>query len=67
MKVHTIQTTTNILDENNKIIKTTTVETYTLIPEIGKVLKHVPTNRIFTQSVNIGSRGKIKDYIEVEL
>lgn len=66
MTLNTIQTITNVLDENRKLISTVTSETCVLIPAEGKVLQHVPTGRIFTSSVNIGSKGKAKDYIEID-
>ena len=67
MTINTIQTITNILDENRKIIRTTTVESIVLYPEKGKGIKQISTGRIFTQAVNIGTRGKLKDYIEIDL
>ena len=67
MTINTIQTITNILDENRKIIRTTTVESIVLYPENGKGIKQISTGRIFTQAVNIGTRGKLKDYIEIDL
>ena len=66
MKFNIIQTITNVLDEKRVPISSVTSETWVLIPDEGKALKHIPTGRIFTQSVNIGSKGKIKDYIEID-
>jgi len=67
MTINTIQTITNILDENRKIIRTTTVESLVLYPDAGKGIKQLSTGRIFTQAVNIGTRGKLKDYVDIDL
>jgi len=38
-----------------------------LYPAEGKAIKNIITGQIFTGSVNIGSKGKLKDYTEVDL
>ena len=67
MTVNIFQTITNILDADRNLIKTSTVETYVLYPDTGKALKNLVNGRIYTSSVNIGAKGHIKDYIEIDL
>jgi len=66
MTINIIQTISNLLDEKRRVIKSSTVESTVLTPAQGKVLKHIPTGKIFTQAINIGTAGKIKDYIEID-
>ena len=67
MTVNIFQTITNVLDTNRNLIRTTTTETYVLYPDAGKVLKNLVNGRIYTSSVNIGSKSHVKDYIEIDL
>ena len=67
MTVNIFQTITNVLDINRNLIRTTTTETYVLYPDAGKALKNLVNGRIYTSSVNIGSKSHVKDYIEIDL
>jgi hypothetical protein len=67
MKVNIIQTITKILDENRQTINSAVSETYMLYPAAGKAIKNIKTGKVYTHSVNIGTSGQIKDYIEIDL
>jgi len=67
MTINIIQTITNILDENRKILRTALTEAYVLYPAEGKALKNTVTGKVFTKSVNLGNKGQVKDYIEIDL
>ena len=67
MIVNIIQTITNILDENRKLIRTATTEAYVLYPAEGKALKNTVTGKIYYKSINLGNKGQAKDYIEIDL
>lgn len=67
MTVNIFQTITNVLDANRNLVRTTTTETYVLCPDAGKALKNLVNGRIYTSSVNIGSKSHIKDYVEIDL
>ena len=67
MKINIIQTITNILDEDRKLIKTSLTEAYVLTPDSGKVLKHIITGKVYTNSISLGNKNQVKDYIEVDL
>ena len=67
MTINIIQTITNVLDENRQLIRTVTSETYVLYPAAGKAIKDINTGKLFTSSVSIGSKGKLKDYIEIDI
>lgn len=67
MTINIIQTITNIMDENRKPVSSVVTEAYVLYPAAGKVIKNIKTNRIYTGSINIGSKGKLQDYIEIDI
>ena len=67
MTINIIQTITNILNEKRQVINTMTSETYMLYPAEGKAIKNCKTGTIFTNSVNLGTSGQTKDYIEIDL
>lgn len=67
MTINIIQTITNILDEDRQLIRTATTEAYMLYPAEGKAIKNIKTGKVYTHSVNIGSIGNVKDYIEIDL
>jgi hypothetical protein len=67
MTINIIQTITNILDENRQLINTAVTEAYVLYPAAGKAIKNIINDRIYTSSVNIGSKGNLKNYIEIDL
>lgn len=67
MTVKIIQTITNVLDENRNITKTSTTEAYILCPDAGKALKNIRTGKVYEYYINLGSRDKTSEYIEIDL
>ena len=67
MTINIIQTITNILDENRQLVSTAVTEAYVLYPAAGKAIKNKVNDRVYTSSVNIGSKGNIGDYVEIDL
>lgn len=67
MTINIIQTITNVLDEKRQLVSSVETEAYVLTPAPGKAIKNIKTEKIYTTSVNIGTKGKLKDYQEIEL
>ena len=67
MEIKFIQTITNILDENHQIINSTITESCMIYPAQGKAIKNLRTNEIFEHALNIGSKGKLKDFVEIDI
>jgi len=67
MKINIIQTVTNILDEDRKLIKTSLTEAYVLTPDEGKALKNINTGKVYASSISLGNKSQVKDYIEIIL
>jgi len=67
MIINIIQTITNVLDNNRTVLRTFSTETYELTPEKGKAIKNISNGRIYTATVNIGTKGNLKNYIEIDL
>ena len=66
MKIKIIQTIVNTLDEARNILSTATAETYTISPDVGKCIKDLVNNKIYSCTINIGSKNKLKNYIEID-
>jgi hypothetical protein len=67
MKKNIIQTITNILNENEDLISTTTTQTYVLTPDEGYILKNVKTGVVVTTKICISQKSKLADYIELPI
>lgn len=62
-----IQTITNILNEKEELISTTTTQTYVLTPDEGFMLKNIKTGLIVTTKICINQKSKVADYIELPI
>jgi hypothetical protein len=67
MTVEIIEIITNILDEDRNLKTSSSRESYVLVPESRKALKHVKTGEIITTRLMIDRKSRIKDYIEIEV
>ena len=67
MTLNIIQTITNVLDENREVLRTMTSEAFMLTPAAGKAIKNIKDGNSYTHPINIGSKGKLKDYIEIDI
>jgi hypothetical protein len=66
MTIKIIEIITNILDENRNVETSSIRESYVLVPDAHKVLKHVKTGEIITTRLMIDRKSRIKNYIEVD-
>lgn len=66
MQVHTIETITNIFDEAHNLIRTYTSKTLAISPDEGKLLKHRPTGKCYSSSVNLANKKLISEYFEIQ-
>lgn len=67
MKIEIRQTISNTLDENRKLIKSSTVESTILFPAEGKAIKNVKTGKIYSGYICLSSKEKTSDFIEIDL
>lgn len=65
MTKNIIQTITNILNENEELISTTTTQTYVLTPDEGYILKNVKTGLVVATKICVSQKSKLADYIEL--
>lgn len=66
MTIKIQQSIINILDEARNVERTTTVESYLIYPDAGKVLKNKITGSITAGVVCVNTKKKIANYIEVD-
>lgn len=66
MTINIIQTITNVLDEKRHVIKTSSVEAYIIYPDDAKCIKNIITGKVYTSSVNIGTKNNLSNYIEID-
>lgn len=66
MKIEIRQTISNTLDENRKLISSSTVENTILYPAEGKALKNLKTGKVYFGFVCLSPKDKASDFIEIE-
>lgn len=66
MRLEIHEVISNILDENRKLIRTRTSESYIIYPDEGKLLKNKKTGLTTDTFIGIGSKENLSNYEEVE-
>lgn len=66
MRIQIDQNISNIMDEDRKIIRSKTSETFILFPDEGKKLRHKITGKIIEEYIALGSSDSKDNYEEVD-
>lgn len=66
MKIEIRQTISNTLDENRKLISSSTVENTVLYPAEGKALKNIKTGKVYPGFICLSPKDKVSDFVEIE-
>lgn len=66
MKTNIIETITNTLDANRKLLKQKKVEVYVLYPDQNKVLFNKVTEKIIRGFITLNTKEAIENYTEID-
>lgn len=66
MKIEIRQTISNTLDENRKLIRTSTVESTVIYPADGKLIKNIKTGKVYSGYLCLSAKEKVSDFIEID-